>query len=99
MLRLRGDYLAIVTLGFGEIARILFLSDALEPWLGGTQGILGVPPLLGTSRIDVPLLGWELSGPTLTYYPILFFCVVAAFVASRLKHSRTGRHARGRGRG
>jgi branched-chain amino acid transport system permease protein len=91
VLRLRGDYLAIVTLGFGEIARILFLSDALKPWLGGTQGILGVPPLLGTSRIDVPILGWQLSGPTLTYYPILFFCVVAAFVASRLKHSRTGR--------
>jgi branched-chain amino acid transport system permease protein len=91
VLRLRGDYLAIVTLGFGEIARILFLSDALEPWLGGTQGILGVPPLLGTSQVDIPILGWHLSGPTLTYYPILFFCVVAAFVARRLKYSRTGR--------
>jgi len=91
VLRLRGDYLAIVTLGFGEIARILFLSDALKPWLGGTQGILGVPPLLGTSEIDIPLLGWQLTGPTLTYYPILFFCVVAAFVARRLKYSRTGR--------
>lgn len=91
VLRLRGDYLAIVTLGFGEIARILFLSDALKPWLGGTQGILGVPPLLGTPRVDVPILGWELSGPTLTYYPILFFCVLAAFVARRLKYSRIGR--------
>lgn len=91
VLRLRGDYLAIVTLGFGEIARILFLSDALKPWLGGTQGILGVPPLLGTSQLTIPILGWQLSGPTLTYYPILFFAVVAAFVARRLKYSRTGR--------
>ena len=91
VLRLRGDYLAIVTLGFGEIARILFLSDALKPWLGGTQGILDIPPLLGTSRVDVPILGWQLSGPTLTYYPILFFCVLGAFVARRLKYSRTGR--------
>jgi branched-chain amino acid transport system permease protein len=91
VLRLRGDYLAIVTLGFGEIARILFLSDALKPWLGGTQGILGVPPILGTPRVDIPILGWQLAGPTLTYYPILFFCVLAAFVARRLKYSRIGR--------
>jgi len=91
VLRLRGDYLAIVTLGFGEIARILFLSDALKPWFGGSQGILGVPPLLGVTRIDVPILGWQLSGPTLTYYPLLFFCIVAAFVAYRLKYSRVGR--------
>ena len=40
VLRLRGDYLAIVTLGFGEIARVIFLSDAFEPWFGGVQGIL-----------------------------------------------------------
>jgi branched-chain amino acid transport system permease protein len=91
VLRLRGDYLAIVTLGFGEIARILFLSDALRPWFGGSQGILGVPPLLGVAHVSVPILGWELSGPTLTYYPLLFFCVVAAFIAYRLKYSRAGR--------
>jgi branched-chain amino acid transport system permease protein len=91
VLRLRGDYLAIVTLGFGEIARILFLSDALEPWFGGTQGILGVPGIFGVNTITVPLLGWELRGPTLTYYPLLFFCIVAAFVAHRLKYSRAGR--------
>lgn len=39
VLRLRGDYLAIVTLGFGEIIRLLALSDWLRPFLGGTQGI------------------------------------------------------------
>jgi len=91
VLRLRGDYLAIVTLGFGEIARILFESDALEPWFGGVQGILGIPPIFGVAKIDVPILGWELSGPTLTYYPLLFFCLIAAFVAHRLKYSRIGR--------
>jgi len=91
VLRLRGDYLAIVTLGFGEIARILFLSDALKPWLGGSQGILEVAPIFGVSAIDLPILGWRLSGPTLTYYPLLFFSIVAAFVAWRLKFSRTGR--------
>ena len=91
VLRLRGDYLAIVTLGFGEISRILFLSDALKPWFGGAQGILSVPPLLGVTHVSVPILGWELHGPTLTYYPLLFFCAVAAFVAYRLKYSRVGR--------
>ncbi|MDQ3991303.1 MAG: hypothetical protein M3245_03200, partial [Actinomycetota bacterium] len=38
VLGLRGDYLAIVTLGFGEIVRTLVISDWLEPWLGGAQG-------------------------------------------------------------
>jgi ABC-type branched-subunit amino acid transport system permease subunit len=50
VLRLRGDYLAIVTLGFGEIARILFLSDALKPVFGGTQGILSVARSLVLGR-------------------------------------------------
>jgi branched-chain amino acid transport system permease protein len=90
VLRLRGDYLAIVTLGFGEIARLLFLSDALEPWFGGTQGILAVPGIFGVSAIDLPF-DVRLSGPTLTYYPLLFFCIIAGFVAHRLKYSRTGR--------
>jgi branched-chain amino acid transport system permease protein len=50
-----------------------------------------VPGIFGVSRIDVPILGWELTGPTLTYYPLLFFCILAAFVAYRLKYSRIGR--------
>lgn len=45
VLRLRGDYLAIVTLGFGEIARIIFLSEWAAPVTGGAQGILSIPPL------------------------------------------------------
>ena len=45
VIRMRGDYLAIVTLGFGEIARILFLSDWLKPTFGGAQGILQIPSI------------------------------------------------------
>jgi branched-chain amino acid transport system permease protein len=40
VLKMRGDYLAIATLGFGEIIRILVLSDFLRPWLGGAQGFI-----------------------------------------------------------
>lgn len=90
VLRLRGDYLAIVTLGFGEIARVLFLSDALAPWFGGVQGILSIPDIIGEGTYALPLLG-EIRGPAATYYPLVGFCLVAAFVAWRLKYSRTGR--------
>ncbi len=90
VLRLRGDYLAIVTLGFGEIARLLFLSDAMKPWFGGVQGILAIPDMIEGGVYSLPILG-EISGPAATYYPLLIFCLVAAFVASRLKYSRTGR--------
>ncbi len=82
VLRLRGDYLAIVTLGFGEIARILFLSDALEPWLGGVQGIIGIPSPL-PDRVELALgpLDFVWRGPMVIYYVILLFCLFAAFVA------------------
>jgi branched-chain amino acid transport system permease protein len=83
VLRLRGDYLAIVTLGFGEIARILFLSDWFEPLLGGAQGILSVPA--------PQLLGTTFREPQTLYYLILAFCVLAAVVAWSLAHSRVGR--------
>jgi branched-chain amino acid transport system permease protein len=80
VLRLRGDYLAIVTLGFGEIARIIFLSAWAQPLVGGAQGILTIPsPLPFTNH------------PQSIYYPILFFCVIAAVAATRLASSRVGR--------
>jgi len=85
VLRLRGDYLAIVTLGFGEIARILFGSDALRPWLGGTGGVVGVP------NLHIPIVNVELTSAGEYFYPVLAFAALAAFVAWRLSSSRTGR--------
>jgi branched-chain amino acid transport system permease protein len=90
VLRLRGDYLAIVTLGFGEIARVLLGSDALKPWLGGPNGILSVPFMLGKGTYFLPIVG-RVSGPAATYFPLVGFCILAAFIAYRLKFSRTGR--------
>lgn len=83
VLRMRGDYLAIVTLGFGEIARILALSDWMKVYVGGAQGILRVPA--------VPVGPFSLHTPQELYYPILFFCLIAAYIAWRLLDSRTGR--------
>jgi branched-chain amino acid transport system permease protein len=80
VLRLRGDYLAIVTLAFGEIVRFLLMSDALRPWTGGAQGILGIPAPLPFTR-----------QPESLYYPILLACIIGAFVAWSLARSRVGR--------
>jgi branched-chain amino acid transport system permease protein len=90
VLRLRGDYLAIVTLGFGEIARVLLGSDALKPWLGGPNGILSVPFMIGEGTYYLPIVG-KITGPAATYFPLMGFCILAAFIAYRLKYSRTGR--------
>ncbi|MGQ0608338.1 MAG: branched-chain amino acid ABC transporter permease [Chloroflexota bacterium] len=80
VLRLRGDYLAIVTLGFGEIARVIFNSPWAQPVTGGPQGILSIPPPLPFDR-----------DPQSIYYPILFFCILAAVAATSLASSRIGR--------
>jgi branched-chain amino acid transport system permease protein len=83
VLRLRGDYLAIVTLGFGEIIRTLVLSDWLKPVFGGPQGLTEIPP--------VPLGPFNARDPRILYYVILVFAIVSFFIATRLKHSRVGR--------
>lgn len=83
VLKIRGDYLAIITLGFGEIIRIMFLSDFLKPYLGGSFGIVLIaPPTIGSTALKTP--------QTL-YYVILAACLVALFVAYRLRDSRIGR--------
>jgi len=83
VLKMRGDYLAIATLGFGEIIRILVLSDFLRPWLGGAQGVGKIPkPLVGTV---------ELATPQEIYYLILAGCFLVAFISWRLRESRLGR--------
>jgi branched-chain amino acid transport system permease protein len=83
VLRMRGDYLAIVTLGFGEIVRLLVLSDWLKSFLGGSQGIQSIAqPQIGPLKFDTLQ---EL------YYLIVIGIVIVAFVAWRLKDSHLGR--------
>ena len=83
VLRMRGDYLAIVTMGFGEIIRILALSDLLKPVIGGAQGILQIPkPQIGSLA---------LIKPEQLFYVVLAGCLLAVFVSWRLRESRLGR--------
>ena len=86
VIRMRGDYLAIVTLGFGEIIRLLFLSDWLSGWFGGAQGITKVP---GAGIFGLT----EVSGtdPRRVFYLVLAFCALAIYVSWRLERSRLGR--------
>ena len=83
VLSMRGDYLAIATLGFGEIIRILVLSDFLRPWLGGAQGIGKIP--------KASVAGFEFGMPQEIYYLILAGCLLVIFVSLRLRDSRLGR--------
>ncbi len=83
VLGMRGDYLAIVTLGFGEIIRLIALSDWLKPYIGGSNGI---------TQIAKPVIGpIVLNNQQGLFYPIVIGCLVAAFVALRTKYSRLGR--------
>ncbi len=83
VLGMRGDYLAIVTMGFGEIIRLLVLSDALKPILGGAQGL---------TRIARPTVGHVVvKQPTQFYYLILAGIIIGWYVASVLKESKLGR--------
>jgi branched-chain amino acid transport system permease protein len=61
VLRMRGDYLAIVTLGFGEIARIGFLSEALTDCFGGARGIRQTPSVVVTPLVLSILIGVVLA--------------------------------------
>jgi branched-chain amino acid transport system permease protein len=83
VLKVRGDYLAIITLGFGEIIRLLALSDALRDYVGGAQGVLGIAkPTVGSFVFD---------NQVKIYYLLLAGCLLAAFVSVRLRDSRMGR--------
>lgn len=83
VLRMRGDYLAIVTLGFGEIIRILALSDWLAPIEGGAQGVLFIP--------NPQFFGVQFDNPQTMYYLVVGGSLLAAFVILRLRDSRLGR--------
>jgi len=82
-LRLRGDYLAIVTLGFGEIVPIVLLE--LDKYTNGTNGIVGVqsPAFFG--------IDWSIITPAPYYYLILALIALSIFANIRLRDSRLGR--------
>ena len=83
VLGVRGDYLAVATMGLGEIVRVIVQSDFAAPLLGGAQGILQIPkPRLGN---------FVLGSPVALFYLTLAASAVAAFVAWRLENSRLGR--------
>jgi branched-chain amino acid transport system permease protein len=90
ILGIRGDYLAIATLGFGEIIAILARSDLLKDYIGGPRGILNVPKPLDSLGIDIPPDHW-LAGPNQIYYISLICIVIISFIAIRLRDSRLGR--------
>jgi branched-chain amino acid transport system permease protein len=83
VIRMRGDYLAIVTLGFGEIARILLNSAWLAPYFGGAQGITNIP------NLQVGPL--EFRSPQDYFIPIFLFVVIAAYITLAVQKSRWGR--------
>ena len=100
-LKLRGDYLAIVTLGFGEIIRI-FMNNLNSPVniTNGPQGInlidpvrLGSVSLAGESGTGglVKLAGFEMPSVNAYYFLFLVLCVMTVFISRRLQHSRLGR--------
>jgi branched-chain amino acid transport system permease protein len=90
-LRLRGDYLAIVTLGFGEIVRI---SAQNTDAIGGPRGIAGIPhpPNLSDFEIfGVKPLRYGLLDPRPYYYLLVLLIVLTIIFVKRLEKSRVGR--------
>jgi ABC-type branched-subunit amino acid transport system permease subunit len=83
VLRMRGDYLAIVTLGFGEIIRVLIRSDMMSPYLGGPQGVRDIA---GPSFFGIPLV----SEKSYLYLIILGIVLTIVFT-NYLQNSRVGR--------
>jgi branched-chain amino acid transport system permease protein len=94
-LRLRGDYLAVVTLGFGEIVRILLVN--LGHPVNITDGAKGLGPTDSISLFGLdlgralPLGDHQLNPVTLYYYLFLAFALLTWTVCHRLQHSRIGR--------
>jgi branched-chain amino acid transport system permease protein len=94
-LRLRGDYLAIVTLGFGEIIRV-FMNNLDQP-VNITNGPKGLGQIDSLSFFGLSLgkkvsvMGFDLSSVTLYYYLFLVLVVFSVVISHRLQLSRVGR--------
>ena len=94
-LKLRGDYLAIVTLGFGEIVRV-FLNNLSRPVnvTNGPQGIARIDPFsigpFNFSRAET-IAGLDVSGPIKYYYLLLIVMLLVIGINLRLQNSRIGR--------
>jgi branched-chain amino acid transport system permease protein len=82
ILNLRGDYLAIVTLGFGEITRILIRSDLLTPFTNGPNGV---------TNVGQPFWRGHIFSDVNYVHLLMLLVLISLFVAKRLKDSRTGR--------
>lgn len=84
ILHLRGDYLAVVTIAFGEIFRIAVRNNIFGI-TGGPNGLSGI------SRPALPIIGAFSSDPIAYYYLVLFFIVITLIGMRRLENSRLGR--------
>ena len=95
VLKLRGDYLAIVTLGFGEIIRV-FLNNLDHPIniTNGPKGINQIDSLkffgLNLGK-PVTFMGFEFASVSLYYYLFLVLVVVSVIISHRMQMSRIGR--------
>jgi len=96
VLRLRGDYLAIVTLGFGEVIRVL--ANNLDKPINFTNGPKGITPIQRPPLFFQPVLEWlGIQASPYTLYPLYFYFLVLAIMAvvilvnQRLEHSHIGR--------
>ncbi|CAI9393130.1 branched-chain amino acid ABC transporter permease [Niallia sp. Sow4_A1] len=84
VLRVKGDYLAIVTLGFGEIIRIVF--NNLDKPVNITNGAMGLP------SIQQPeIFGITLAQPNQFYYIVLVMFIIVIYAVTRMEHTKLGR--------
>ena len=105
-LRVRGDYLAIVTLGFGEIVRLTLINTQ---WLGGAPGISSIPSPPSLPLFEIPHLDWStgvplvdfddtttfiefgVTDPVPFYWLALTLVILVLLADKRIKNSRVGR--------
>lgn len=83
VLWMRGDYLAIVTLGFGEIIRVLVKSDMMAPYLGGPQGVRDIA--------GPKFLGLSFDSEQAFFYMIILGIILTIILTINLQSSRVGR--------